>query len=194
MAPVLLSLAAAAFGQGLGREADGAFVLPTGWKIAPAGTQIPLNDTLPINIVARGQNLFILNTGYLPPGLVILNTAAPSKLERVGLEDAWLGLAVNKAGNRLYIPEGNLGTVREFSYLNGKAAPLRQFHLFPLADPTKKGTDRLSKTDFLGDAALSKNEKTLYVANMQADLVYFIDLAAPQNVRKFPVGRHPYRL
>lgn len=195
---VLLGVLAAAQNPPLrvGPHPDGGYLLSTGWRVTPAGSQLPLGETLPMNLVFHpdGKHLFILNAGYLPPSLLVLDTANPKKVMRVALEDAWLGMAISRTGDRIYIPEGNLGTVREFIYKEGVVKPGRQFRLFPLADPSKTGIDRLSKNDFLSDAALSSDGKTLFVANLQADAVHFIDLEKGQVSRKIPVGRRPYRL
>ncbi len=182
-----------------GRMPDGRYMLTTGWQIAPAGIEVPLpKDTMPMNLVMHpdGKNLFVLNSGYLPPSVLIMNTANPKDALRVGLDqsDAWLGLALNKAGDRFYVPEGNIGTVQEFSYAGGNVKPLRSFKLFDLLDPSKKGKARLSKDDYLGDATVSADGKFLFVANMQHGFIHAIDLAGGDVSRKWPVGKHPYKL
>ncbi len=47
---------------------DGGFLLNSGWRVKPAGTQIPL-DTLPMSSVLSkdGRFLLVLNGGYKPP-------------------------------------------------------------------------------------------------------------------------------
>ncbi len=178
-----------------GPHPEGGYLLVTGWRVAPAGIQVPLPDTFPMTLVMHpdGKDLFILNAGYTPPSVIIMSTQDPKQAMRVALDDAWLGLALNKAGNRFYVPEGNLGTVREFSYEGGRVKPLREFRLFSI-DATKKGVARLPRTEYLGDAALSPDGKWLYVANLQANVVHAIGLEKGDTSLKFPVGRHPYRL
>jgi YVTN family beta-propeller protein len=183
--------------QRVGPHPDGGYLLPTGWRVAPAGISVPLPmDTFPITLRLHpdGKSLFVLNTGYLPPSLIIMNTANPREAVRISLQDAWLGLAINEAGDRFYVPEGNLGTVREFAFADGGARPLREFRLFPLKDPTKKGRAAVLETDYLSDAALSVDGKWLYVANLQRNLVHAIDLATGDVSRKWAVGQRPYRI
>lgn len=188
--------------QHVGKLPDGGWLLTTGWRIAPEGIQVPLpQDTLPMNMVMHpdGKSLFILNGGYLPPSVVILNTANLKDASRIARKDAdaWLGLALNKAGDRVYVPEATLGTVQEFSYVNGEVKPLRSFRLFPGPQLNKDGKpikSTASKTDYLGDATVSPDGKWLYVANMQASLVHTIDLQSGDVSRKWPTGKHPYKL
>ncbi len=198
---ILLLVALAAIPQNPrmqpGPHPEGGYLLMNGWRIAPAGISIPFpRDTFPLNLVMHpdGKSLFVLNSGYLPPSVLIMNTADPRQAVRVSLDDAWLGLALNKAGDKFYVPEANLGTVREFAFADGVAKPLREFRLFPLADPTKKGKERLSKEDYLGDAALSADGKTLYVANLQSNVIHAIGLEKGDVSRKFTVGKRPYRI
>src|SRR5438093_5345201 len=103
-----------------GAKADG-FLLFNGWRLAPAGIQVPLPDTLPMSLVMHpdGKNLFILNAGYTRPSVLILDPQQPRReagTMRIALDHAWLGLAVNRQGDRFYVPEANAGTVREFSF------------------------------------------------------------------------------
>jgi len=185
-----------------GKLSDGGFLLTTGWRIAPEGIQVPLpQDTLPMNMVMHpdGKSLFVLNGGYLPPSVVILNTANLKDAARIFRKDsdAWLGIALNKAGDRIYVPEATLGSVQEFSYVNGEVKPLRSFQLFPAPERGKDGKlqkSRASKTDYLGDATVSADGKWLFVANMQNSLVHAIDLQTGDVSRKWPTGKHPYKL
>ncbi len=107
----------------VGKLADGGFLLTTGWRTAPEGIQIPFpQDTFPMNLAWHpdGKNLFILSSGYKPPSVLILDTSDLKTALRVALPDAWLGLAINKAGDRFYVPQANLGSVQEFSFNAGQ--------------------------------------------------------------------------
>ncbi len=176
------------------------FLLYTGWRLAPAGIQVPLPDTLPMTLALDpdGKHLFVLNAGYTQPSVLILDPAQPGRedgVTRVGLNHAWLGLALNAAGDRFYVPEGNHGTVREFSFTDGTVKPEREFKLFEgLVNPKARGRERWNPAHFLGDAALHPDGKRLYVADMQAGLVYEINLEKGALERQIRVGTHPYRV
>src|SRR5438128_2424309 len=96
------------------------FLLFNGWRLAPAGMQVPLPDTFPMSLAldAAGKRLFVLNAGYTEPSLMILDPTQPAReggALRLALSHAWLGLALHPQGDRFYVPEGAAGTVREFS-------------------------------------------------------------------------------
>src|SRR5436305_11280945 len=54
----------------------GGFLLNSGWRLDPAGKQIPL-DTLPMSTVLSpdGKYVLVLNGGYRPPSITVLSTA-----------------------------------------------------------------------------------------------------------------------
>ena len=57
----------------VGPLGGGGFLLNTGWRLAPAGTQVPL-DTLPMSLASSpdGRYLLALNGGYNPPSISVL--------------------------------------------------------------------------------------------------------------------------
>ena len=79
----------------MGPLPDGGFLLNSGWRVKPAGTQIPL-DTLPMSSVLSkdGRFLIVLNGGYNPPSLSVLDTKDGHEIGRTPVPDAWLGLGV----------------------------------------------------------------------------------------------------
>ena len=55
----------------------GGFLLNSGWRLDPAGRQIPL-DTLPMAsaLSPDGKYLLVLNGGYRPPSVTVIETAS----------------------------------------------------------------------------------------------------------------------
>jgi YVTN family beta-propeller protein len=196
------------------------FLLFNGWRLAPEGIQVPLPDTLPmtLRLDPSGKYLLVLSAGYTQPSVLILDPSNPGReggVVRVGLNNAWLGLAVHPSGDRFYVPEANAGTVREFALSETQppappaaegAAPRpqpavlgvrqeREFKLFEgVANPTARGAARWVRTNFLGDAAVNPAGDRLYVADMQANLIYEVDLRKGTVTRQIRVGTHPYRV
>src|SRR3569833_3165799 len=71
----------------------GGFLLNSGWKLQPAGEQIPV-DTFPMSTAVSNNEkyLLVLNGGYNPPTISVIDIAAKRELGRTDLPDAWLGL------------------------------------------------------------------------------------------------------
>src|SRR5215471_8406562 len=77
----------------VGPLANGGFLLNSGWRLAPAGRQVPL-DSFPMSsaLSRDGRYLLVLNAGYNPPSISVLDTTNSRELSRVPVADAWLGL------------------------------------------------------------------------------------------------------
>ena len=90
----------------------GGFLLNSGWKITPAGTQIPV-DTLPMSSLVSPdkKTLLVLNGGYNPPSISVIDIATAKETSRTPVPDAWLGLAMNKAGDKVYVGGGSKAAV-----------------------------------------------------------------------------------
>jgi hypothetical protein len=90
----------------------GGFLLNSGWRVKPAGAQIPL-DTLPMSATLSkdGRFLLVLNGGYKPPSVSVLDTRDGHEISRTHVEDAWLGLALSPNGKTLWVSGGSRGAV-----------------------------------------------------------------------------------
>ena len=80
--------------QTVGRTEDGSFLLNTGWRIRPAGKNIPLS-TLPMSQVLAPDRrmLAVLNGGYMPASLSLVDLETARESARVTITDAgvdWL--------------------------------------------------------------------------------------------------------
>src|SRR5579885_3620906 len=90
----------------VGPQADGSFLLSNGWRLKPAGAQVDL-DTLPMaSVLSKDKKyLLVLNNGFRPPSVIVIDTASWKEVSRTPVADAWLGLAVSPDGARLYAAE-----------------------------------------------------------------------------------------
>src|SRR5258706_10589697 len=93
---ILIAVAALVSSQPAPREQVGilpgkGFLLNSGWRVKPAGTQLPL-DTMPMSSVltADGRFLIVLNGGYKPPSLSVVDTKSGTELSRTPVADGWL--------------------------------------------------------------------------------------------------------
>lgn len=165
----------------------GGFLLNSGWRLTPAGRQIPL-DTLPMSaaLTPDGKYLLVLNGGYRPPSVTLLDSASGRVLGATPVPDGWLGLAVTPKGDRVYVGGGSRAAVFEFTF---SAGVLRASRTFPLVAPAQR-TDR----DFIGDVTLSPDGRLLYAAELYRDDVAVINPQSGVVIDRIKTGRRPYRI
>lgn len=173
--------------QRTGPLPDGRFLLNSGWTLAPAGKQIPL-DTLPMSSVLSpdGKYLLVLNGGYKPPSISVLDVATETEVSRAPVEDAWLGIAFAPGGELVYVGGGSRATVFEFAFEAGKLTPARQFAVTPQAER--------AWNDFVGDVALSPDGRLIYAAQIYHDTIAVINPQSGRVIERFKTGRRPYRI
>src|SRR5579871_54183 len=166
---------------------NGGFLLNSGWRLQPTGKQVPL-DTLPMSSVLSpdGKYLLVLNAGYRPPSISVIDTATARVLSNTRAGDGWLGLAFAPKSDKVYVGGGARASVFEFTFANGTLVPGRTFEITPKA--TK--TDR----DFVGDVAFSPDGRMMYVAELYQDDVAVVNPLSGMVINRFRTGRRPYRI
>jgi DNA-binding beta-propeller fold protein YncE len=187
----------------VGRQADGSFLLNSGWSLRPAGDQIPV-DTFPMStaVSKNGKFVLVLNGGYNPPSISVIDAAAKRELERTPLPDCWLGLTLAPKGDFLYVGGGSRAEVYELSFDEGtgKLAPVRKFAAAEgggapnSPSPTAEQGAPAKPVAFVGDVALSPDAHLLYAADLYNDSIVVINLQSGQVIGRWKTGRRPYRL
>ena len=188
MAAALLSTSQPPPREQVGPLADGGFLLNSGWRVKPAGVQIPL-DTLPMSSVLSkdGRFLIVLNGGFNPPSLSVLDTRDGHEIGRTAVTDAWLGLSLAPNGKTLWVGGGSQASVFEFSFdENGKLSPTRTFEIV-------KGAAR-SARDFIGDVAIDPEAHLLYACDLYHDSIVVVNTQSGIVIDRFKTGRRPYRI
>ncbi len=165
----------------------GAFLLNSGWRLSPAGKQVPL-DTLPMATALSpdGRFLLVLNAGYRPPSITVLEAQSGREVERTPVPDGWLGLAFSPKGDYVYVGGGSRAAVFEFAFSEGH---LRATRTFPIV-PEEKRTNR----DFIGDVALTPDGRLIYAADLYRDSVVVVNPQSGRVIERFKTGRRPYRI
>src|SRR5215468_2510630 len=74
---------------------DRGFLLPNGWTVTPAGTQVELTD-MPLNILplADGRHALVATSGYNAHELSLVDLADARVLDRETVHQSWYGLAL----------------------------------------------------------------------------------------------------
>ena len=168
---------------------DGGFLLNSGWTIRPAGKQVPV-DTFPLSTAVSndGKYLLVMNAGYNPPSISVIDIAAEREVNRMPLPDCWLGLTVSPRGNTIYVGGGSRAVVYELSLdaSNGQLSKAREFPVAP--DNASKGIA------FIGDVAVSPDAHLLYAADLYDDSIAVVNLQSGRVIDHWKTGRRPYRI
>jgi DNA-binding beta-propeller fold protein YncE len=176
-----------AWREQVGRQADGSFLVSSGWRVQPAGKQVPL-DTLPMSMALSkdGKYLLVLNGGYRPPSIIAIRVADMTEASRVPVADAWLGLAVAPDG-KIYAGGGSRATVFEFSISpEGQLAAGRE--LVVVAQEQRQWED------FIGDVTISPDGRMIYASDLYRDAIVAIHRDSGKVANIFKTGRRPYRI
>lgn len=189
---VLLALCALLGSQTAPREqvgplAGGGFLLNSGWRLDPAGRQIPL-DTLPLSSVVTpdGKYMLVLNCGYKPPSISVIDLASGSLKGSTPVPDSWLGMTISPKGDHVYTSGGQRASIFEFSLENGVLTQTREF-------PAAPGPTRTAH-DFIGDVAFAPDGHLLYAADMYNDAVVVVNPQSGAVIQRIKTGRRPYRI
>lgn len=167
---------------------DGGFLLNSGWTLRPAGDQVTVG-TFPMStaVTPDGKWLLVLNGGYDPPSVSVIDIAGKHEVGRTSVPDGWLGLTISPTGDMVYVGGGSRAMVYELGLnRDGRLTRTREFPIVP--DVSKKGEA------FAGDVVLSPDARTLYAASLYDDSIAVINLDSGQMTTRWKTGRRPYRL
>jgi YVTN family beta-propeller protein len=170
------------FAQQPGYQGNGVVLLPNGWKIAPAGRHLPLND-LPLEMIESkdGHTLIVTNNGYSKPVLSVIDLQHLYVRDRVKVDNAWLGLAWNPDGTKLYSSAAGAGAIDVFDFEKGS---LKRKSSFRLSHP--------DKTSFVGGISVSPDGKRLYAVQVLGNILTVLDTKKGKEVKTLPLDAEPY--
>src|SRR5213082_119363 len=180
--PALAGLAFLATRAVPGRLRDGTTLLPSGWRIRPAGRSVSVG-TLPMGLVTLSDgSLMVANNGYGPNGLMRIDPVKGAVVWEKKLP-AWLGLARSGGQWRDTVSVSGAGTNRVYrlTWQGGMAWTLDSV---ALADTNARV--------FPGGIALVPRHGLVAVVGNQSDSVYLIDAATLARRGSVAVGRRPY--
>jgi DNA-binding beta-propeller fold protein YncE len=167
---------------------DGGFLLNSGWRVKSAGVEVPL-DTLPMSAILSkdGKFLLVLNGGYKPPSISVLDTKDGHEVGNANVPDAWLGLALSPNSRTVWVGGGSRASIYEYSLdENGQLKSTNTFELVKQADRTYR--------DFIGDVAVSPDGHLLYACDLYHDSIVVVNPQSGGIVDRFKTGRRPYRI
>jgi YVTN family beta-propeller protein len=146
----------------------GGFNLPNGWRISPAGKAIDTYGDLTLDATTSpdGRVVIASHSGYLPHGLVVIDTKTQKEVQHIDLKTVWLGMTWSPDGHTLFVPGGNATGAKNIA---GSAAPIYEFEYSDgRLDETPK-TDLVETIDpkqvWWSGAAYLPSRHWLYAAN-----------------------------
>src|SRR5256885_1613758 len=92
------------------------FLLPNGWRLTPAGKQVPLTD-LPLNILvdAEGKHAIVATGGYNAHELTAIDLATQKKAASQSTRHTWFGLAMENSSGRLWWSGGGSSVLHNYT-------------------------------------------------------------------------------
>jgi YVTN family beta-propeller protein len=165
-----------------GSLAKGVIQLPNGWKIAPAGKHLPLDD-LPMEMVESfdGRYLVVTNNGYSKPVLDVIDLQRSYVAARVAVENAWLGLVWSPDGKTLYSSAGGANAIDVFKFSEGALTKAASFRV-----PNR------AAGSFVGGLAISGDGGRIYGVHILGNTVFSLDTAKGTVLQTVPLDAEPY--
>ncbi|HEX6558247.1 MAG TPA: bifunctional YncE family protein/alkaline phosphatase family protein [Longimicrobiales bacterium] len=160
--------------------------LPTGNYLDPAGhaTQV---GSFPLSAVLspEGDRVVLLLNGWREQGIQVVDRVTGRTTQTVTLPAAFIGIDFAPDGKTLYVSGGNQDVVYRFDW-SERTATLRDSIVLAHKEPQRNGRR------YPAGVRVSRDGRTLYVAENLADSLAIIDLASGTVVQRAPAGRYPY--
>jgi len=176
----------AAYTKLVGPKEDGTAVTPHGWTVTPPGSQVTLGD-FPMGGVLSPDHRYLLvsNDGQGEQSLQVVDVNTQQVVQTIPYkspEALYLGVAFSPDGKTVYASAGGNNKIRVYGFENGSLTERSPIML----------TDK-NKTNFYpAGISVSKDGKSLLVANNLHHSVSKVDLTTNQIVKTTLVGKNPY--
>jgi YVTN family beta-propeller protein len=129
--------------------------------------------------------IIVLLNGWREQGIQVVDRSSGRVLQKVSLPAVFLGLTFSPDGQSLYVSGGNQDVIYRFDWRNGRAT-LADSIALARKEPRKDGTH------YPAGIAISRDGRTLYVAENLADSLAVVDLTTRRVVQRLPTERYPY--
>jgi DNA-binding beta-propeller fold protein YncE len=168
------------------QDPAGARRLPTGVKLDPAGVSYNLGSMpLAMTLSPDRNRVIVLLNGWREQGIQVVERSSGRILQTIPLPAVFLGMIFSPDGKSLYVSGGNEDQIYRFDWRDGRAA-LTDSIALAVKEKGKSGTR------YPAGIAMSRDGRTLYVAENLGDSLAVVDLAARRVVQRLATGRYPY--
>jgi YVTN family beta-propeller protein len=180
-----------------GLKRDGRVLLPNGWSLKPAGSQLKLGD-LPVQIVVHPTEpvLAILHAGYGDQEVITVDQKTKAILGRVVIPYTFSGITFNPDGTKLYVSGGFDDLIHVFDYSKGLLNNHQKIE-FPdraefLAEPAPGFGEARKKLRAIGGLAISPDGNTLYTSHVFGDSIGRFDLTTGKFIGELKLTEDDY--
>ncbi len=144
--------------------------------------QAPGPETLPAASVLTPDGKYLVMLTQQPAAVAVYRVGATLQAgARAELPDAGFGLTMTQNGRTLYVSGGEKSAVYEYTLsAAGELKAARTFEVAP--------------ADFIGDVALSPNDRLLYATSFNRDQVLVINPQSGRVIERVKTGRRPARI
>ena len=173
-----------------GPEGGGVTLLPNGWRIQPAGRHLDAGD-LPLAMALHpdGRHLVITNNGWSKPSLRVVDLDRWQAVQKLPLDNAWLGVVWHPDGRRLFSSGAADNTIREIEWRGERLVPGRTFRI---GEPQKTVRGELQSPGFVAGLALSPDGRVIYAAEVFGESVAAVDADSGAVLARAPLGAEGY--
>lgn len=161
---------------------DGSELLPTGWRIQPAGSQVKLG-AFPLNsaLSPDGKFLLTVNAGN-PASVSVVKLETMQETSRTPIPEAWQGITFGGDGKNVYVGGGARNSVFEYSFSPEGALAL------------VKEMPGAAAGGFIGDLAVPPAGRLIYAADLFHDEILVFNPQSGRVIERHKSGRRPYQL
>ncbi|MCC8423699.1 bifunctional YncE family protein/alkaline phosphatase family protein [Mucilaginibacter sp. UR6-11] len=159
-------------------------LLPNGWKLSPAGRQLPLGD-LPLNmqLSLSGKLLAVTNNGQSNQSIQLVDPGSEKILDEKVLKKSWYGLAFSHDEAHLYVSGGYDNWLLDF--------PVRHNQL-GVADTIRLGLPWPRKAICPTGLVTNKSNSRLYAVTKGDSCLYVVEPATRKVVSKLQLPTIAY--
>jgi DNA-binding beta-propeller fold protein YncE len=178
-----------------GSLGGGVTLLPSGWKIKPAGRHMQIGS-LPLAMVESpdGKYLVVTTNGYAKPTLAVVDLDRGYVASKTQVEHAWLGLAWHPDARRIFSSGAGQTTVNEFYWTPGKLTAGAVYAVGRDAQKPMPGISHPEPVEqsFVGGLAISPDGRYLYAVHVLGEALTKLDIKSGLVVRTVDVGAEAY--
>ena len=180
---IIISLSVNLSAQTLPEIESHAVLLPNGWRLTPAGKQLPLGD-LPLNIAVSpsGKLAAVTNNGESDQTIQLIDLEKDVVLDSIIIAKSWLGLTFSDDGNYLYASGGNDNKIIRYLISNNRLSVNDSIII------GKPWPEKISVTGI----ALDDPKNRLYVVTKENNSLYVLDTKIKKVISQYPLGGEGY--